>query len=167
VHLLGYLHYLRLNETSTRILANKYWNNLLPKSGKVGGPLYQRFFCPLSCNAETWRSIRDDQKELQQQWRGVSQSLECYRGQSWRSGTNPLEKPRRSRVDPRHWNKKWRSWFSHHFSKHLYRTFRSWTIQVSFHYPTHPPCSESSGTPQADLHSPATSLPTFSRPADP
>ncbi|EDL28619.1 mCG140439, isoform CRA_b [Mus musculus] len=31
---------------------------------------------------------------------------ECYRGQSWRSDTSPLEEPRRSCVDPRYWNKK-------------------------------------------------------------
>jgi hypothetical protein len=36
----------------------------------------------------------------------INVSLECYRGQSWRSDSSHLEEPRRSCVDPRHWNKK-------------------------------------------------------------
>jgi hypothetical protein len=40
----------------------------------------------------------------------INLSLECYRGQIWRSDTNPLEEPRRSCVDPRHWNKKLKYW---------------------------------------------------------
>jgi hypothetical protein len=48
----------------------------------------------------------DDHQEQQQQWSGVNQSLESYRGQSWRNEASPLEEPRRSCVDPRHWNKK-------------------------------------------------------------
>jgi hypothetical protein len=39
-----------------------------------------------------------------------NQSLECYRGQSWRCDPSPLEEPRRSFVNPRHWNKKLCSW---------------------------------------------------------
>lgn len=37
-----------------------------------------------------------------------SQSLECYRGKSWRSDS--LEDPRKSCVDPRYWNKKLWCW---------------------------------------------------------
>jgi hypothetical protein len=48
----------------------------------------------------------DDHQEQQQQWSGVNLSLECNRGQSCRSDPSPLEEPRRSCVDPRHWNKK-------------------------------------------------------------
>jgi hypothetical protein len=33
----------------------------------------------------------DDHQEQQQQWSGVNQRLECYRGQSWRSDPVPLE----------------------------------------------------------------------------
>jgi len=45
----------------------------------------------------------------EQQWSGVNQSLECYRGQSWRSDPSCFEKPSCSCVDPRHWNKKLQS----------------------------------------------------------
>jgi hypothetical protein len=34
---------------------------------------------------------------------GINLSLECSRGQSWRSEASPLEEPRRWWVDPRHW----------------------------------------------------------------
>ena len=37
-------------------------------------------------------------------------SLECYRGQSWRSYTSLLEEPRRSCVDPQHWDQKLKYW---------------------------------------------------------
>jgi hypothetical protein len=47
----------------------------------------------------------EDHHQQQQQWSRVNQSLECYRGQSWRSDASPLEEPRRSYVDPRHLNK--------------------------------------------------------------
>jgi hypothetical protein len=52
----------------------------------------------------------DDHQEQQQQWSEVNQSLECYRGQSWRSDASSLELPRRSCVDLGQWNKKLWNW---------------------------------------------------------
>jgi hypothetical protein len=48
----------------------------------------------------------DDHQDQQQQWSGINQIQQCYRGQSWKCDPSPLEEPRRSCVNPRHWNKK-------------------------------------------------------------
>ena len=54
----------------------------------------------------------DDHQEQLHQWSCVSQGLECYTGQCWRSEPSSLEEARRSRMEPRHWSKKLCSWCS-------------------------------------------------------
>jgi hypothetical protein len=47
----------------------------------------------------------DNHQEQQWQWSGLNQSLEFYKGQTWRSDTSPLKEPRGSCIYSRHLNR--------------------------------------------------------------
>jgi hypothetical protein len=69
--------------------------------------IYERLLVKPNCSRRPQpfgdASTCHQHQEQQRQWILVSQRLECYRGQSWRSDSGPLEEPRSSCMDPRHW----------------------------------------------------------------
>jgi hypothetical protein len=99
----GYTGFEGMNESWRAVEA---WHH----EGSIMGDYWQSLVAMRNPSVLEMPVLWYDHQKQQQQWSGVSQSPECYREQSWRSDPIPFEKPTRSCVDSRHWNKKLKSY---------------------------------------------------------